>query len=86
MKNGIAGTAMDIVREADEPLAPAEIVQIMGERFDLDLSTVQERQRYYDAINQAFAGTYRDYLIEHPGDLPDNPGWRRRWTWRFADS
>lgn len=82
MSSGIAGTAMDIVREADEPLAPAEIVQIMGERFDLDLSTVGERQRHYDAINQAFVGTYRDDLIEHPGELPENPGYRRRWSWR----
>ena len=86
MKNGIAGTAMDIVREADTPLAPAEIVQIMGERFGLDLSTVREKQRYYDAINQAFAGTYREDLIEHPGQLSDNPGWRRRWSWRFSSS
>ena len=82
MPNGISGTAMDIVRETDRPLAPAEIVQIMGERFGLDLSTVGERQRHYDAINQAFAGTFRDDLIEHPSELPDNPGYRRRWSWR----
>ena len=82
MSNGISGTAMDIVREIDEPLAVSEIVDIMGERFGLDLSSVRERQRYYDAINQAFAGTFRDDLIEHPGHLPENPGWRRRWSWR----
>ena len=82
MPNGISGTAMDIVREADRPLAPSEIVDIMGEQFGLDLSSVRERQRYYDAINQTFAGTFRDDLIEHPSHLPDNPGWRRRWSWR----
>ena len=82
MPNGISGTAMDIVRSSDEPLATSEIVDIMGEQFGLDLSSVTERQRYYDAINQAFAGTFRDDLIEHPGHLPDNPGWRRRWSWR----
>lgn len=82
MPNGISGTAMDIVRESGRILAPAEIVQIMGERFGLDLSTVGERQRYYDAINQAFVGTFRDDLIEHPSELPDNPGYRRRWSWR----
>lgn len=86
MPNGISGTAMDIVREADEPLAPSEIVDIMGYQFGLDLSSVRERQRYYDAINQAFAGTFRDDLIEHPGHLPDNPGWRRRWSWRHRPS
>lgn len=80
--NGISGTAMDIVREIDAPLAVSEIVDIMGERFGLDLSSVRERQRYYDAINQAFAGTFREDLIEHPGHLPENPGWRRRWSWR----
>lgn len=84
MPNGIAGTALDIVRECTEPLATAEIVQIMGERYGLDLSTVRERQRYYNSINAAFVGTYRDDLVEHPGHLPDNPGWRRRWSWRHA--
>lgn len=82
MPNGISGTAMDIVREIDEPLAVCEIVDIMGERFGLDLSSVRERQRYYDAINQAFAGTFRDDLIEHSGHLPENPSWRRRWSWK----
>ena len=82
LPNGISGTAMDIVREAGEPLAPADIVRIMGEHFDLDLSTVGERQRYYDAINHAFAGSFADDLIEHPGTLPDNPGYRRRWSWK----
>lgn len=84
LPNGIAGTAMDILRETGDTLTPAEIVRVMGERYGLDLSTVQERQRYYDAINQAFAGTYREHLIEHPGELPDNPGYRRRWSWRYV--
>ena len=82
LPNGISGTAMDIVRAAEEPLALSEIVDIMGEQFGLDLSSSRERQRYYDAINQAFAGTFRDDLIEHPGHLPGNPNWRRRWSWR----
>lgn len=82
LPNGISGTALDILRELKGPLAPAEIVQIMGARYGLDLSTVPERQRYYDAINGAFSGTYREYLVEHPSDLPDNPGWRRKWAWK----
>jgi hypothetical protein len=82
MPNGISGTAMDIVREAVEPLATYEIVDIMGEQFGLDLSSSRERQRYYNTINTAFARTFRDDLIEHPGHLPDNPGWRRLWSWR----
>lgn len=85
MPNGISGTALDIVRERQgQPLAAAQIVQIMGARYDLDLSTVAERQRYYNAINGAFAGTYRGDLDEHPGDIPDNPGWRRKWAWKHA--
>lgn len=87
MPNGIAGTAMDIVREAHTPLAPSEIVAIMGERFDLNLSTVRERQRYYDAINHAFMGSYRHDLIQHPGlgaETDADPGWRRRWSWKHS--
>lgn len=86
MPNGISGSALDIIRDADEPLAPSEIVEIMGERFGLDLSTPAKRQRYYDAINQAFSGYYKDDLIEHPSELPDNPGWRRRWSWKHKAS
>lgn len=81
MPNGISGTAMDIVREAVEPLTIYEIVDIMGERYGLDLSLSRQRQRYYNTINTVFGRTFKDDLIEHPGHLPDNPQWARRWSW-----
>lgn len=84
MPKGIVGTALEILKQATFPLAVSEIVQIMGERYDLDLSTVTERQRYYDAINHAFSKTSSEDLIEFPGDLPDNPHWRRKWYWKYS--
>lgn len=75
---GVAGAAMDIVKDFGRPLTIAEIVDLVGERFGYDLSTVAERQRYHTAVNNGLMSTFRQDLIEHPG-------YPTRWSWRTDD-
>lgn len=75
---GVAGTAMDIIKETTWPLTIAEIVDLLGERFGYDLSTVAERQRYHTAVSNGLMHTYREDLVEHPGSPT-------RWSWRMGD-
>ena len=75
---GVAGAALDILKEATQPLTIAEIVEMLGESFGYDLTTVAERQRYHTAVNNGLMNIYRQDLVEHPGSPT-------RWSWRTDD-
>lgn len=64
---GFVGSALNILRESPGPLTIAEIVAIMAERYDLDITTVAQRQRIHTAVNNPLMGAYRDALVCHGG-------------------
>lgn len=64
---GISGAAIDILREADQPLSIAEIVSRMADRHDLEIDTVAQRQKYHTAVNNTLKSTFRDAIAKVEG-------------------
>ena len=64
---GIGGAAMDILREATEPLTIAEVVDIIAERNGFVLDTVDLRQKYHTAVNHQIKSTYEPFVRRIPG-------------------
>jgi hypothetical protein len=58
---------MDILREevGNIFITIAEIVDRIGQRYSIDLSTVEARQKYHTAVNNALMKTYRQYLVSN---------------------
>jgi hypothetical protein len=61
----IAEAAMDILREeaGNIFITIAEIVDRIGQQYSIDLSTVEARQKYHTAVNNALMKTYRKFLV-----------------------
>lgn len=60
---GWTAAALDVLREADTPLSMAEIVEEIGERYDLDLGDVAERQRRHTAVNNGLRRAHSARLV-----------------------
>jgi hypothetical protein len=64
----IAAAAMDILRESKGAyFSMAEIVSIIGEQYGIDLSTVEARQKFHTAVNNALMKTHKDFLVSDDG-------------------
>lgn len=64
---GIGGAAMDILREASEPLTIAEIVDLIADKNGFVLDTVDLRQKYHTAVNNQIKKTYQPFVRRIPG-------------------
>lgn len=67
---GIGGAAMDILREASEPLTIAEIVDLIANKNGFVLDTVELRQKYHTAVNNQIKKTYKSFIRRISGN-PD---------------
>ena len=64
---GWSRAALMVLREADEPLTIAEIVSVICDRYDIDISTVEESQRCHTAVNNPLMATYKHQLVANGG-------------------
>lgn len=64
---GISGAAIDILREAEQPLSIAEIVVRIADKHDLEVDSVGQRQKYHTAVNNALKSTFRDVIAKVDG-------------------
>jgi len=75
----VGGAAMDIIREADRGFTIGELVLLVAERYDLDVSTSDAYQKLHTTVNNGLKATYRSYVRSLGGkperfaraDLPD---------------
>lgn len=65
--NGWTAAAVDVLREAKSPLTIAEIVVMVGDRYDLDLSTVQLRQKAHTSVNNGLKRSFGHVVTRHGG-------------------
>ena len=65
--NGWSAAAVDVLRETNEPLTIAEIVALVGDRYDVDLSTVPLRQRAHTSVNHGLKRSFGHLLRRHGG-------------------
>lgn len=75
--NGWTAAAVDVLRQADEPLSIAEIVSIVGDQNDLDLTTVAARQKAHTSVNNGIKRSFGHLLERFPG-TPERFGLKRR--------
>lgn len=62
---GWTGAALAVLKDSDEALTIAEIVAVICERYDIDISTVAERQRCHTAVNNPLMRRHRHLLVCH---------------------
>lgn len=66
--SGWRGAAFEVLRRADEPLTIREIVDQIGDRYHIDLSTVAERQRIHTAVTNGLKRASGELTV-----TPDQP-------------
>lgn len=65
--NGWTAAAVDVLRETNDPLTIAEVIEVIGTRFDVDLSTVPLRQKAHATVNAALKRSFGHVLKSHGG-------------------
>ena len=70
---GGIGSAMEILREAAEPMTVREIVRAMAARHDLDIGSSAAYQKLHTVVHNGLTKTHRDF-VECVGGKPKR--WR----------
>lgn len=65
--NGWTAAAVDVLRETSEPLTIADIIEVIGNRYDVDLTTVVLRQKAHATVNTALKRSFGHVLRRHGG-------------------